>query len=113
VLTLKLAARGDVFRVIKYSDEVIHLANTRKYIQDFTGIARKWKNSDELYTAMLKPYPDRYNTMVLYWGAVEAYESLFQIREGLKLIFTFRLCDLNHHYRNYSGSSLYLVYLVA
>lgn len=59
------------------SDEIFHLSNTRKYIQDFTAIVKKSKNADEIYSAMLKLYPNRYNPMVLYWGAVGAYESLF------------------------------------
>jgi glyoxylase-like metal-dependent hydrolase (beta-lactamase superfamily II) len=64
------------------SDEIFHLANTRKYIQDFTGIVKKSNNTDEIYTAMLKLYPDRYNPMVLYWGAIGAYESLFDSKKA-------------------------------
>jgi glyoxylase-like metal-dependent hydrolase (beta-lactamase superfamily II) len=60
------------------SDGTDHLANTKKYIQDFTKIVQKSNNADEIYSAMLKLYPDRYNPFVLMWGAIGAFEPLFQ-----------------------------------
>jgi glyoxylase-like metal-dependent hydrolase (beta-lactamase superfamily II) len=55
-------------------DGVWHLASTKKYIQDFGELLKaKPKSPAELYSAMIKKYPDRFNPMVLAWSSAAAF----------------------------------------
>lgn len=55
-------------------DGVWHLASTKKYIQDFTdALKNKPDNPADLYSSMIKKYPNRFNPMVLGWGCAGAF----------------------------------------
>ncbi len=57
-------------------DGVVHLAATKKYIQDFRRCLEvKPKSPEELAGMMLKPYPDRYNPNALMLGAFGAFKT--------------------------------------
>ena len=56
-------------------DGVYHLANTKKYLQDFRRLAQSSSNADELERQMLELYPNRYNPFVLRWGADANFQS--------------------------------------
>lgn len=61
-------------------ESVSHLANTKKYIQDFTEISAKAENAEELYLKMLKRHPNRLNPFVLQWSAIGKFEPLVTSR---------------------------------
>ncbi|KFY86917.1 hypothetical protein V500_07309 [Pseudogymnoascus sp. VKM F-4518 (FW-2643)] len=63
------------------SDTVSHLSNTKRYIQDFTKISQNAENIDEIYSAMLKLYPNRFNPFVLKWSAIGKFGNLLASKE--------------------------------
>ena len=56
-------------------DGALHLAATKKYLQDFMRLAQSSSDADELEKQMLEIYPRRYNPFVLRWGADAAFRS--------------------------------------
>ncbi|KAF5871193.1 putative metallo-beta-lactamase domain protein [Botrytis fragariae] len=52
---------------------VLHLAATKRYIQQFEKLLPTCKSSDELQAKMEELYPDRFNPNVLKWGCNVAF----------------------------------------
>ncbi|KZL63297.1 metallo-beta-lactamase domain [Colletotrichum incanum] len=56
-------------------DGVWHLANTKRYLLDWGNLLRSsLKEPRELYEAMIKLYPNRFNRMPVLWSAGAAFQ---------------------------------------
>ncbi|RYP53563.1 hypothetical protein DL768_001481 [Monosporascus sp. mg162] len=56
-------------------DAAFHLAYTKKYLMDWGNLLKKSPSEPkELIDAMMKLYPNRFNPMVLFWGARGAFQ---------------------------------------
>ncbi|RYP04050.1 hypothetical protein DL764_004709 [Monosporascus ibericus] len=63
------------------SDGAWHLTYTKKYLLDWGALLRNSpKDPEELYTGMIKLYPNRLNRMPLLWGAGAAFQVPEQAR---------------------------------